>query len=184
MKKLLAVVSMAFVVAALGAGDAGAKDMTKMKSVGWYDQNAPIGGGIWLTDKVGIQAGVGLFNTDVEGADTRFSVTGAVPIVLAGSDRVNFMFRPGGFFESKPASGVDNFISIRGDLAVEVFLSDRFSVIGGHGVEYVRTKYDTSSFSKTGDLKPLADGSSDTTSDFQTREISSSSVGFMFYFPG
>jgi hypothetical protein len=172
MRKILAVLLTAGMATVFTAGTADAIKLAGMKAVGWNDRNAPIGGAYWFTDRVGIQAGLG-FNKFDDGDDnddndpeTAFAFTVAVPIYLAGPEDCHFLFRPGLFYETDPSPGVDNFLSVRADLAVEYFLSHHFSIVGGHGIEYIS--------------ESPAVGDSQTA--IQSRALSLSTVGFYYYF--
>lgn len=168
MRKFTAVISIAVLTAFL-TGMSEAKDMTGLKGVGWFDQNAPIGGILWVSPKIGVTAGVG-FNSPDDGNDatdeeTQINLAGAVPIVLMGSDNTNFMFRPGILYSSNPP-GYDSSISIRADLAVEFWLGSRASVLAGHGLEFMSNS--------------PAVGDSQT--HIGSRAISVTDIGFYFYF--
>jgi hypothetical protein len=171
MRKILSAVVVAGFMAALG-GTVEAKDMTNMKGLGWYDQEAPIGGIIWFSPKMGLTGGIG-FNSFDDGNDatdeeTQINFTVALPIVLAGGDDVNFMFRPGVLFKTNEP-GVDSYFAVRGDLAVELFLTSRASVLAGHGIEFV---------SSTPDFPEDADSQT----AIRSRAISATEVGFYYYF--
>ena len=169
MRKILSAVVVAGFVAAL-CGVAEAKDMTNMKGLGWYRTEAPIGGIIWFSPKIGITAGFGFDKVDLpdpaEDPDTQFNIAAAVPIVLAGADDVNFMFRPGFLYSSKP-DGLDSSVEVDADLAVELWLTSRASILGGTGIHYVSES-------------PLTD--EDSTTFLGTHAISLTQVGFYYYF--
>jgi hypothetical protein len=170
MRKILSAVVVAGFVAALG-GVAEAKDMTNMKGLGWYTQEAPIGGIIWFGPKMGITAGIGFDKVslpgDAEDPDTRITFAGAVPIVLAGADDVNFMFRPGIIFRSKPAPPtVDSSFEVDLDLAVEFWITSRASILGAAGVHF--------------ESESPEDG--DSTTFLGTHAMSATEVGFYYYF--
>jgi hypothetical protein len=170
MRKILAVVAAAGITLALAAGSANAVRLTNKKVVGWYDFNAPIGGGYWFNENVGIQAGFGFNKVNLpdpaEDPDVSVAFTAAVPIRIAGPETAHFYFRPGFFYETNPAPGDDSFLSIRADLVVEYYLSHHFSIVGGHGVEYISISPDVG----------------DAVTVFQARPISAASVGFFYYF--
>lgn len=172
MRKILSAVVVAGFLAALG-GTVEAKDMANMKGLGWYDQEAPIGGIIWFSPKMGLTGGIGFSkfddgdDNDANDLDTQINFTVAVPIVLAGGDDVNFMFRPGILFKTNEP-GLDSYFAVRGDLAVELFLTSRASVLAGHGIEFV---------SQT----PLGENA-DSQTAIRSRAISATEVGFYYYF--
>lgn len=169
MRKILSAVVVAAFVAALGGGLAEAKDMTNMKGLGWYTQDAPLGGIIWFSPKIGITAGVGFNKVNLpdplEDPDTQFNLAAAIPIVLAGADDVNFMFRPGFQYASKP-NGFDSAFEVDADLAVELWITSRASVLGGTGIHFAS-------------VSPV-DG--DATTTIGTHAISLTEVGFYYYF--
>ena len=170
MRKILSAVVVAGFVAALG-GVAEAKDMTNMKGLGWYRQEAPIGGIIWFSPKIGITAGIGFDKVDLpepaEDPDTQINLAAAVPIVLAGADDVTFMFRPGIVFSSKPAPPVvDSSFEVDLDLAVEFWITSRASILGAAGIHFVSDSPETG----------------DSTTFIGTHAMSATEVGFYYYF--
>jgi hypothetical protein len=170
MRKILAVLLTAGMATVFAAGTAEAIKLAGQRSVGWHDRNAPIGGGYWFTDRVGLQAGIG-FNKMDDGNDetdeeTAIAFNVALPVYLAGPEDCHFLFRPGIFYETNPSPGFDSFVSVRADLAVEYFLSHHFSIVGGHGVEFITNSPEV--------------GDSETS--FGSRALSLSSVGFYYYF--
>jgi hypothetical protein len=171
MRKILVALIAAGVALCVGFGTASAIHLKNKKAIGWFDRNAPLGGAYWFTDNVGIQAGIGFNKINLpdagEDPDAAIAFAAAVPIRIAGPETCHFYFRPGFFYETNPGEGLDSFVSVRADLAVEYYLSHHFSIVGGHGVEYIS-------------LNP--EGDFDSTTRFQTRPISDISVGFYYYF--
>lgn len=164
MRKILAALALV-ALATFALTDAGqAVDMTKGQcGVGFFDQNAPIGGIYWFSPRAAITAGVGFQKPD-EG-DTEFDITAAVPINLLGNSRANFQFRPRFFFGSNALTDGGNFLAVGADLAVEVFITKNLSLLAGHGVEFTSESPDEG----------------DSITDIHTRALSTSSVGFYFY---
>lgn len=146
---------------------------------GYFDPSFPVGGRVWVSEKLALDAGVS-FNTLKEetGSTTTDDISlmgadiGAV-FVVAGSEKTKFFVRPAISF----ASGEDKFpqadISafwVRGSLGVEHWLSDNFSIQAAHGVAY-----------KSTELKPAV-GAKVKTTEFETEGFGISNIGFHFYF--
>lgn len=166
MRKLMMLVACVGTVVALGAGVASASspDMSKKISIGWWDADAPIGVQIGLAPKMALDLGLG-FNKPDEG-DTGFNIAGALPITICNmDDKAAFSFRPGLMFSTKPGGNVDTAIIVSADLEARVWLSDHFSILAGHGIQF-------------SNVSPIGDG--DSTTNIGTHAISATQVGFWY----
>lgn len=156
----LAVVALA-VVGTTGVGHA--VDMAKGDyGLGFFDQNAPVGGIYWFSPKAALAVGLGIQKPD-EG-DTEFDITIGVPINLIGGSRANFQLRPRFFYGSNAVTN-GNFMAIGADLAAEVFVTKHFSLLAGHGLE----------------ITTISPDEGDSSSNINSRVVSESSVGFYYY---
>lgn len=147
--------------------------------LGYFDPSFPVGGRLWVSEKLALDAGVA-FNTLKEetGSTTTddVSLMGAdigVVLVVGGSEKTKFFVRPAISF----ASGEDKLANLdvsalwfRGSLGVEHWLSDNFSIQAAHGFAY-----------KSTELKPAV-GAKVKTTEFETEGFGISNVGFHFYF--
>lgn len=148
MKVLIGAVALAMV---LGAGVASAKGEAEgyKGSLGFHNVDAPVGVRWWLSDKVALDAGLGLGseeNTAVDENLSHWALDLGVPIMLKSFDRLHFMVRPGLLYTSEETVTVpgppvqkdnDTTMSIGAELEAEVFLTPNFSVSAAHGFEFV-----------------------------------------------
>lgn len=165
MRKILALVAAAVLTAA-GAGIANAAgDMTQMKgdwSIGWWDPNAPVAVRYMMTDDWELGGGIGFYKP--EEGDTGFSLSVMAVRRLIHANRAHLGVRPRIF---KEFNTPEELLAIGADLTAEVEISSAVSVIAGHGIEYI-----------TADT-----GGDDDLNVFQTRPVTSSSVGFWVKLP-
>jgi hypothetical protein len=131
--------------------------------LGFRLTRAPIGIRWWLSDMVGIDAGVGFtsekfadIGTDPLGnpEDVTFSAFSAdigVPLRLRTWDSVHFILRPGliytteddqFYFDITGTKEKRNTFAVSGEFEVEYFVAKNFSLSASHGVEYASTKLD------------------------------------------
>ena len=166
MRKVMLFVAGAGMIIALGAGVASASspDLSKKISVGWWDARVPVGVQIGLAPKMALDLGVGFQKQ--KDVDLGFSIGGALPITLCNmDDKASFSFRPGVIFRNKE-SGYKTEIDIMADLEARVWLSERFSILAGHGLSIVNHKgYEANAQSAT---------------DIGTHAISATQVGFWY----
>jgi hypothetical protein len=175
---------MAFVfvmtLAAPSTGDA--KDVNGKIGMGYFNAETPVGGRIWVTDKLGIDLGVG-FDVNDQGADnyTDFYVGTGINYVVFDFDRANFMARVGGIFgqlDARPYE-IDSdkkwtkiMISIMP--VAEIFFGDHFSLSAGHGFEVELISYP--------DEEAFGDLAGESRTNFRTIDGSVTYLGFHFYF--
>ncbi len=181
-KTILAVVVVAMIIPATAM----AKDLTGKFALGYYSSDAPVAIRYWATDKVAIDAGVGLSLNEVADmtATDSTATTNAlsfwfevgVPIKVWEYERSHFFVRPGiliGILDDRVfGSGTldETWTQINGQLALgaEVFLTDNFSLDATHGFNFIYT-------TPPEDL-------GDSTLDINTFGTSVTNVGFRFYF--
>ncbi len=182
-KAILAAVIIALIVPAASMG----KDMMKGKfALGYYASDAPVAIRYWASDKVAIDAGLGLSMKEV--ADPTASDSTAttstfsfwfeagVPYKVWDHERAHFFVRPGitiGILDDREfGTGAldETWTQVTGQLALgaEVFLTDNFSIDANHGFNIIFT-------SPPEDL-------GDSTTDVGTFGNSITNVGFHFYF--
>lgn len=167
MRKILAALAVVAAVTLATTGVGHAVNMTRgATGLGFFDQNAPVGGIYWFSPKAALAVGVG-FNKPDEG-DTEFDLTVGIPINVLGNSRANLQVRPRIFFATNTpvGSGTGDFLSVGGDLAVELFLAEHLSVVAGHGAEFQNVSPEVG----------------DSVTTINTRVVSGSSVGFFYYF--
>lgn len=176
---MLAVLSLATMVAVPSFA---AVDLKGKWGLGYQRPEAPIGARIWLSEKMGLDLGLGFVSSDnnpTGESQTEYAVDLGLPIVLASAGSANFYVRPGfGYASSKdydyttpPVKAVDaTDFWVTGDLGVEYFATDNFSLQVAHGLIY--NSHDTD---LTGGQK---------TSTFGTEAFGISSIGFHYYFGG
>lgn len=118
-----------------------AHDVTGRFGLGFVSTDAPVGGRYWMSEKMGIDAGIGFSSQDLgEETATAFVLNAGVPFIFnAAADRVNFLIRPGIKFSSFETYTQ---IELSGALEFEVFVTDDFSVSAAHGVAIDMTSPD------------------------------------------
>jgi hypothetical protein len=119
--------------------------------LGFHNDDAPVGVRWWMSgQKIGIDLGLGYSRSPAFlYADEHlmsFALDVGVPIVMKSWSRVHFMFRPGLLYQSSevevtaPPTPFDTETSknlrISGELEVEAFLLDNFSVSASHGIAF------------------------------------------------
>ena len=168
MKKIL------FITCVLGmvASSAYAHDVAKRFGLGFVSTSSPIGFRYWLSDKIGLDVGVGI-SVDDDGGDsfTDWSVSGGLPInLITVGDRVNFHLLPwvqytNLDFGDETGSQFDIVVA----LEAEVFVTNDLSVSASHGVDFQM-------FSPPGDA--------DSETDITTFGANVTEFGFHYYLPG
>lgn len=167
MRKIMAALAVVAAASLATTGVSHAVDMTRgATGVGFFDQNAPIGGIYWFSPKAAFAVGIGIQKPD-EG-DTEFDLTVGIPINVAGNSRANLQVRPRVFFATNTpiGAGTGDYLAFGADLAVEVFLAEHLSVLAGHGVE----------------VQSVSPEEGDSITNINSRVVSGSSVGFYYYF--
>lgn len=145
--------------------------------LGYFRAEAPVGGRIWFSDKVALDAGLGLSYNKPDGGDSQTSYVfdAGVPFVVAESGAAKFFVRPGLTYASSPSPVVadpDNKTTqfwVSGSFGVEYFFTDRFSVQAAHGLVYKS-------------VDPDQAGTKSTSID--SEDFGISNIGFHFYFGG
>ncbi len=166
----------AFALVALAAPSF-AKEVKGLYGLGYVRPEAPVGGRLWATDKVGFDLGIGFSSSD-ESGDTRssFTLDAGVPLVVANAGDANFFVRPGLTYAQSPlpVGGVnpdpDNKLTqlwVSGTLGVEYFFTDNFSIQAAHGVVYKS-------------IDP--DKAGDSYTELASEAFGLSSIGFHYYF--
>jgi hypothetical protein len=145
--------------------------------LGYFRSNAPVGGRVWLTDKVAGDIGVGFSSVSQTGGSSQssFVVDAGVPIVAAEAGNAKFFVRPGVTFASSPSpvlADKDNKTTqywVSGSFGVEYFVTERFSLQAAHGVVYKS-------------VDPKLAGAK--TTEFASEDFGVSNIGFHYYFGG
>lgn len=195
MKKLLI-----FTLAALLCAPAVslAKDMTGKWGLGYFSSDAPVGGRIWLNEKIGLDIGVGFemrdqyvpnpnttgpADAEMKESATSFWFEVGAPIVVMPTERANFFIRPGVVFaqldDRTYGTGVLDSrwtqITLLATPGAEIFFGDNFSLTAGHGIAV-----DILSVPDEDGIPEYRRGESETT--IRTFDASVTYFGFHFYF--
>jgi hypothetical protein len=108
--------------------------------LGWYSMSAPAGGRIWVSPIIGVDLGLGFADKNVLGAGKdRFHVNVGIPVNVAMTDNVNFFIRPGVELQTNArtvGTEVKSKMIITADLGVEWFVTDKFPLSAGHGLQF------------------------------------------------
>jgi len=134
--------------------------------LGFRSSDAPIGIRWWLSDMIGVDAGVGYTSEKIAGIGTdpvtgnptdetftSFSADVGVPIRLKSWENVHFLFRPGftytsaddiSFFLATDLKEKRNDYSVTGELEVEFFMAKNASISASHGFGFASSKLDVS----------------------------------------
>lgn len=145
--------------------------------LGYFRPEAPVGGRIWFSEKLGVDLGVGFDDVSPDGGTSRnsFVFDAGVPIVAAEAGNAKFFFRPGITFASSPSpvpADADNKTSqtwVSGSAGVEYYFTDHFSLQAAHGIVYKSVDPD------------LAGGKY---TELVSEDFGISSIGFHYYFGG
>lgn len=145
--------------------------------LGYFRAQAPVGGRVWFTDKVALDAGFGVSYNKPDGGDsqTAFTFDAGLPIVVAESGAAKFFVRPGFTYNSTPAPVVADANNkatqfwVSGSFGVEYFFTDRFSIQAAHGVVFKSVDPDQAGTKST---------------SFESEDFGVSNIGFHFYFGG
>ena len=134
MKRLIGLAILALV---LDAGAVAAHGSTEKGALGFHHVDAPIGLRWWLSDKVGLDGGLGFGSEDLGTQSiSSFTIDAGLPLMLRSWDRAHFIFRPGLLYLSEEEPGTTNnntAFRIGAELEAEVFLVDQVSVSAAHG---------------------------------------------------
>lgn len=168
---------LAIALVAITAAPSFAASTNGYYGLGYYRPEAPVGGRLWLSDKVGIDAGIGFQSITPDGGSSKsgFVFDAGVPFVAAESGNAKFFIRPGFTYASSPSPVVadaDNKTTqfwVSGSFGVEYFFTDRFSIQAAHGVLYKS-------------IDPKKAGTKST--EFTTEAFGLSDIGFHYYFGG
>ncbi len=148
--------------------------------LGYFRPEAPVGGRVWVGEKLAIDLGIGFVNADRMGATklekkTSFAVDAGVPLVLAGDATTLFFVRPGILFRSTPrySDAENDWVSdkefwVSGSLGVEHFFSKWFSLQAAHGIAFCSSKG--------------GEKGSKSVSSITSEAFGISNIGFHFYF--
>lgn len=184
MKKLLLT---AVTMIALAA-PAMAVDLQGKYGLGYMRPEFPVGGRVWFSDKLGLDAGIGFVNISPDQGDgqTAWGIDIGLPFVVANTDNAIFFVRPGVSIaddggDEDTAAGKNTEFWVSGTLGAEYFFTPNFSIQAAHGLLF-------RSITSKGDL----DDDPTTTNDrydvtdtvIQTEDFGISSIGFHWYFGG
>lgn len=137
--------------------------------LGWYSTSAPVGGRVWVSPMVGIDLGLGFADKNLLGAaKDRFHINVGIPVNVVMTEKVNFFIRPGVEFQTNArtvGAEVKSKVIITADLGVEWFVTEKFSLTVGHGLQ----------------LEQIG-GPDDKFGVSALRALSFENVGFHFYF--
>ena len=152
--------------------------------LGYFRPEAPVGGRVWLNEKMAVDFGIGLENREVgyvtdkateSEKKTSFTIDAGLPYVLAGDETTKFFVRPGVTFASSPVwdAAEDDWASatqfwVAGSLGVEHWFGKHFSLSAAHGLLFKS-------------MDPGTKGS-DSVTEFTTESLGIASLGFHFYF--
>jgi hypothetical protein len=145
--------------------------------LGYFRSIAPVGGRVWLTDKVAGDIGVGFSSVSQTGGSSQssFVVDAGAPIVAAEAGNAKFFVRPGVTFASSPSpvladkNNKTTQFWVSGSFGVEYFLTERFSVQAAHGIVYKS-------------VDPKLAGTK--TTEVASEDFGISNIGFHYYFGG
>lgn len=184
MKKLLLTV----VTLAALAAPAMAVDLQGKYGFGYVRPEFPVGGRVWFSDKLALDAGVGFqnFSPDQGDGGTAWGIDIGVPLVVHSTENALFFVRPGVSIaddggDEDTAAGKNTQFWVSGTLGAEYFFTPQFSLQAAHGLRFrsVTSKGDLDSDpSTTGDRFDVTD------SYFETEDFGVSSIGFHYYFGG
>jgi hypothetical protein len=155
------------------AGSAMAADMTGRLGLGFVTPSAPVGGRYWISDKVGVDLGVGI-NVDDQGDEsyTNWRVAAGLPINIQNiAERVRFNFLPVVQFKNVDRGDLDadTYITIWGALEFEVHVTPDFTVGASHGVVV--------------DLYSPGDSDAESETDIGFFGANATEFGFHYYLP-
>ena len=139
--------------------------------LGFFTKAAPVGGRVWVSKDVAVDAGLGFTSVTPDGgkSTTQFILDLGLPYVVKSSDKAKFFVRPGFTFYSLSNNGASiSNMALNADLGVEYFMADNFSIEVSHGLSYL-----------TGDTGAIVKGTT-----ISTRGFGSNDLGFHYYFGG
>lgn len=159
-----------------------AKDVDGKIGMGYFNSDTPVGGRLWVSDKLGIDLGVG-FNVEDQGSVnyTDFYVGAGLNYIVFNTDRANFMARLGGVIgqlDARPyeIDSESKWTKIKISImpVAEVFFGDNFSLSAGHGFELEMMSYPDEA-----EFDTLA---GETRTNIRTLDGGITHLGFHFYF--
>lgn len=160
---------LAFTLATLAASTHAAEPNVGTFGLGWYSMSAPVGGRVWISPMVGVDLGLGFADKNLLGStNDRFHINVGIPVNVVMTDRVNFFIRPGVEFQTNArtvGAEVKSKMIITADLGAEWFVTDKFSLTVGHGLQFEQLSGPDEKFG----ISAL-------------RALSFENVGFHFYF--
>jgi hypothetical protein len=162
----------------LVASSAMAVDTMGRFGLGFVSTDTPVGIRYWFSEKIALDAGIGVFSEDQgDSSTTDFSVLVGLPInIMNMGDRVNFNFFPAlgyAMFDVPDQSGLQSSqIDVIAGLEFEVFVTNDFSVSASHGVQFNIASYED--FGTT---------SVDSQTDWSTFGANITDFGLHYYFP-
>ena len=167
MKRFIALATL--VVAVTTASLQAAEPKPGTFGLGWYSLSAPVGGRIWVSPMVGVDLGLGFADKNLLGAaNDRFHINVGIPVNVIMTEKVNFFIRPGVEFQTNArtvGTALKSKMIITADLGVEWFVTEKFSLTAGHGLQ----------------VEQLS-GPDDKVGISALRALSFENVGFHFYF--
>lgn len=193
MKKLLLT---AVTLVALAA-PAMAVELQGKYGLGYVRPEFPVGGRVWFSDQLGLDAGIGFqnFSPDQGDGQTAWGIDIGVPVVVANTDNAIFFVRPG--FSIADDGGDEDVVLlspfdsggkqtqfwVSGTLGAEYFFTPNFSIQAAHGLLYrsVTTKATIDDDGVPGGTTTKVDV---TDSFIETEAFGISSIGFHWYFGG
>jgi hypothetical protein len=167
MKRFIALVSLGIAVTTISARAAELKPGSF--GLGWYSLSAPVGGRVWVSPTVGVDLGLGYADKNVLGTSRdRFHINIGLPVNVVMTEKVNFFVRPGVEFQTNArtvGTEVKSKMIITADLGAEWFVTEKFSLTVGHGLQFEQLS-----------------GPDDKFGVSALRALSFENVGFHFYF--
>lgn len=167
MKRLIAFAILTVIITSTSARAAEPKPGTF--GLGWYSISAPVGGRVWVSPMVGVDLGLGFADKNLLGAaNDRFHINVGIPVNVVMTEKVNFFIRPGVEFQTNArtvGNEVKSKMIITADLGAEWFVTEKFSLTVGHGLQ----------------MEQLS-GPDDKFGFSALRALSFENVGFHFYF--
>src|SRR5512138_187415 len=137
MKRFIALA--ALVVALTTASVQAAEPKPGTFGLGWYSLSAPVGGRVWVSPMVGVDLGLGFADKNLLGAaNDRFHINVGIPVNVIMTEKVNFFIRPGVEFQTNArtvGTALKSKMIITADLGVEWFVTEKFSLTAGHGLQ-------------------------------------------------
>lgn len=126
----------AIALSCIGAGSSFAAATKGSYALGFVNSEAPIGGRYMISEKMGIDAGIGF--GDVEDVGSAFALDFGLPINMHSGENAQLQIRPGLTFSSSSSDVSsdldDDSVTITGLIEFQVWLTNSLSVNAGHGL--------------------------------------------------